>query len=54
MVFKIFEDFSPGKQRTLIYSILKVKNSDLGINKALNFCKNIKLGVTDQREWLKP
>lgn len=54
VAFRIFEEFSPGKKRSLIYSILRVKNSDLRINKALNFCKNIKLGVTNQREWLKP
>ena len=51
---ELFEQLTPGKKRSLIYSILKIKNTDLRISKALNFCKNIKLGMTDQRSWLNP
>jgi hypothetical protein len=54
VAYQIFESFSPGKQRSLIYSILRLKNSDLRISKSLNFCRNIKLGITDAKEWLKP
>ena len=54
VALELFNAFTPGKKRSLIYSILKIKNPDLRISKALNFCKNIKLGVTDPRQWLKP
>lgn len=50
---KLFENLTIGKRRSLVYSILKIKDSDLRIKKSLRFCKNIKLGVTDQKVWLK-
>lgn len=51
---KLFDELTIGKRRSLVYSILKIKDSDLRIKKSLRFCKNIKLGITDQRVWFKP
>ncbi|MFD0861373.1 YdeI/OmpD-associated family protein [Sungkyunkwania multivorans] len=51
--YKIFESFTPGKKRSIIYMIARFKNSQTRIDKALLLCENIKRGIRDHREILK-
>lgn len=39
--FKLFEELTPGKQRTLIHIVKKVKNPDLWIKKALTIAEHL-------------
>lgn len=48
-----FKALSDGKKRSLIYHVLRVKSSDLRIEKALIICDNLKFGITDPRELIK-
>lgn len=50
---RIFESFTAGKKRGLIYYILKIKNSQNRIDKSLMITENLKRGITDQRELIK-
>ena len=50
----IFESFTDGKKRSLIYYVLRFKSSQLRIDKALIISENIKIGVTDPKEIVKP
>lgn len=52
--FKIFESFTPGKQRSIIYSIIRYKNSQTKIDKALILTENLKRGIHDSKLFLKP
>ncbi|MBO6607003.1 YdeI/OmpD-associated family protein [Psychroserpens sp.] len=49
----IFENLTPGKQRSIIYAILRYKSSQTRIDKSLILTENLKRGVTDQKLWLK-
>jgi len=51
--YQIFESFSDGKKRTLIYYILKIKTSQIRIDKALLISENIKMGIIDPKELIK-
>jgi Bacteriocin-protection, YdeI or OmpD-Associated len=51
--FTIFENLTPGRQRSIIYAISRYKSSQLRIDKSLIFCENIKRGIKDQKLWLK-
>ncbi|GAA4274879.1 YdeI/OmpD-associated family protein [Aquimarina gracilis] len=51
--FKIFENLTDGKKRSLIYYILKIKNSQTRIDKALIITENLKRGIRDNRELIK-
>ena len=51
--YEIFETFSSGKKRSIIYAINRYKNSQTRIDKTLLFCENIKRGILDQKLWLK-
>ena len=42
--FTIFESFTKGKQRSIIYGVLRFKSSQQKIDKALIMCKNLKRG----------
>jgi len=42
-----FELLTDGKKRSLIYHILRIKNSQTRIDKALIISENLKMGVTD-------
>ena len=44
---KVFENFTDGKKRSIIYYILRFKNSQTRINKALIISENIKRGIID-------
>lgn len=42
--FKIFETLTPGKQRSIIYGVLRFKSSQQKIDKAFIMCENLKRG----------
>ncbi len=48
-----FELLTDGKKRSLIYFIIRIKNSQTRIDKALIITENLKMGITDQRELVK-
>jgi len=50
---EIFESFTAGKKRSLIYYVLQFKNSQTRIDKALIITENIKLGIRDNRQLIK-
>ena len=50
---EIFESLTDGKKRSLIYYILKIKNSQTRIDKALIITENLKRGIRDNRELIK-
>ena len=47
---KIFESFTEGKIRSLIYSISRYKNSQTRIDKSLIMAENLRRGIRDPRE----
>lgn len=51
---QIFESFTPGKKRGIIYMIARYKNSQTRIDKAILLCENLKRGIRDNKELLKP
>ena len=51
--FKIFEDFTPGKQRGIIYAISRYASSQTRIDKSLQLCENLKRGIRDNKILLK-
>ena len=51
--FTIFESFTPGKKRGIIYMIARYKNSQTRIDKSLLLCENLKKGIRDPRMLLK-
>lgn len=48
-----FESLTDGRKRGLIYTILRYKNSQTRIDKALILCENLKRGVQDPRHLFK-
>ncbi|MGB5821914.1 MAG: YdeI/OmpD-associated family protein [Saonia sp.] len=51
--YEIFESFTDGKKRGIIYMISRFKTSQTRIDKSLLLCENLKRGVRDNRELLK-
>ena len=51
--FENFEKLTDGKKRSLIYYIIRFKNSQTRIDKALIIAENLKHGITDQKEIVK-
>ncbi|WP_299522953.1 YdeI/OmpD-associated family protein [Winogradskyella sp.] len=51
--YTIFENLTPGKQRSIIYAISRYKSSQMRVDKALILTENLKRGITDQKLWLK-
>ncbi|WP_299442922.1 YdeI/OmpD-associated family protein [uncultured Aquimarina sp.] len=49
----IFESFTAGKKRGLIYYVLQFKNSQTRIDKSLIITENLKLGIRDQKALIK-
>lgn len=49
-----FDALSIGKQRGLIYMILRFKNSQTRIDKTLALCENLKRGIRDPKELFRP
>jgi hypothetical protein len=51
--FQIFDAFTPGKKRGIIYMIARYKNSQTKIDKSLIICENLKRGIRRNPELLK-
>ena len=51
--FQIFESLTAGKKRSIIYTIIRIKNSQSRIDKAINMCDNLKRGITNPMELFK-
>lgn len=51
--FEIFESFTKGSQRSIIYGIIRIKNSQKRIDKALSVCEKLKRGVRKPMELFK-
>jgi bifunctional DNA-binding transcriptional regulator/antitoxin component of YhaV-PrlF toxin-antitoxin module len=51
--FKIFESFTPGKKRSIIYMISRFRSSQSRIDKSLILTENLKRGIRDNKELLK-
>ena len=51
--YSIFERLTPGKQRSIIYAILRYKSTQTRVDKALIITENLKRGIMDQKLWLK-
>jgi len=51
---EIFESFTAGKKRGIIYMILGYKNSQTRIDKSILVCENLKRGIRNNPELLKP
>ncbi|WGD34998.1 YdeI/OmpD-associated family protein [Olleya sp. YS] len=45
--FKIFESLTPGKQRSIIYTIKRLKNVQKQVDKSIIMTDNLKRGITD-------
>lgn len=52
--FHIFESFTKGKQRGIIYMILAFKNPQTRIDKSIVLCGNLRRGIQDNKKLLKP
>ncbi|MBW1295915.1 YdeI/OmpD-associated family protein [Aquimarina litoralis] len=50
---EIFESFTDGMKRSLIYFVLQYKNSQTRIDKSLIITENIKLGIRDKMQIIK-
>ncbi|MDB4292222.1 YdeI/OmpD-associated family protein [Maribacter sp.] len=51
--FQIFEALTPGKQRGIIYAIVRYKSTQTRIDKSLLVCENLKRGIRDNLELFK-
>ncbi|TMM56880.1 hypothetical protein FEE95_10300 [Maribacter algarum] len=51
--FQIFESFTAGKKRGIIYMISRYKNSQTRIDKSILMCENLKRGVRHSPDLLK-
>ncbi len=51
--FEIFESFTDGKKRGIIYMIARYKNSQTRIDKALLVCENLKRGIRNNPDLVK-
>jgi len=51
--YSIFEDLTPGRKRSIIYTISRYKSSQMRVDKALLITNNLKRGITDPKLWLK-
>ena len=50
---EIFESFTPGKKRGIIYAISRYTNSQTRIDKSILLCENLKRGIRDNQFLLK-
>ncbi|MGI9550871.1 MAG: YdeI/OmpD-associated family protein, partial [Aurantibacter sp.] len=50
---EIFESFTAGKKRGIIYAVLGYKNSQTRIDKSILICENLKRGIRKNPELLK-
>jgi len=47
--FQIFEKLTPGKQRSIIYAIKRIKNVQTQVDKSIVMTQNLKRGITDNK-----
>ncbi|MEM9866403.1 MAG: YdeI/OmpD-associated family protein [Bacteroidota bacterium] len=52
--YQIFEGLTDGKKRGILYMIARYKNTQTRIDKSLLLCENLKRGIRDAKELLKP
>lgn len=52
--FECFKKLTNGKKRSLIYHILRIKNTQTRIDKALLLCENLSRGLTDIKKLVQP
>jgi hypothetical protein len=53
LALEVFENFTAGKKRGIIYMIKRIANSQTRIEKSLIVCENLKRGINDNRMLLK-
>jgi hypothetical protein len=51
--YQIFESLTAGKQRSIIYTIIRIKNSQSRIDKSIIMCDNLKRGIKNPMELFK-
>jgi len=51
--FSIFESFTAGKQRSIIYAIKRYKNIQTQVDKSIIMTENLKRGIHDLKLILK-
>ena len=51
--YQIFESFTKGKQRSIIYGVIRFKTSQQKIDKALIMCENLKRGNHEPMKMFK-
>ena len=51
--FELFKKLTNGKKRSLIYYILRFKNTQTRVDRALIICENLKMSITDLKELVK-
>lgn len=52
--FELFKKLTDGKKRSLIYYILRLKNTQTRVDKALMICENLTMGITELKQLIKP
>lgn len=48
-----FEKLTPGKKRSILHMVSSAKRMETQINRALKIAENIKMGVTNPRDFMK-
>ncbi|WP_299123848.1 YdeI/OmpD-associated family protein [uncultured Winogradskyella sp.] len=51
--YTIFENLTPGRKRSIIYTVSRYKSAQTRVDKALIIAENLKRGVLDSKLWLK-
>ncbi|WP_299130521.1 YdeI/OmpD-associated family protein [uncultured Winogradskyella sp.] len=51
--YTIFENLTPGRQRSIIYTVSRYKSAQMCVDKALLIVSNLKRGIRDPKLWLK-
>lgn len=51
--YRVFQSLTPGKQRSIIHMIRRIKSVDLQIERALTIIENLKLGIRNNKDLTK-
>lgn len=51
--YEVFQSLTPGKQRSIIHMIRRIKSMDLQIERALTIIENLKLGIRNNKDLTK-
>ena len=51
--FELFKKLTDGKKRSIIYYILRFKNTQTRVDRALLICENLTMGITELKQLLK-